>query len=308
MNKANPTPNKVTITILGGTGHVGVTYIEEFLSAGLGTRILARLPERIKEPFPEAEVVRGSMMEGGDVVRAMEGADAAFLITPIGGNNDPEPELKAAHTAIAAAQATQLAHLIYASQLLPKRPTGVAILDAKAEIERMLAGSGVPWSTLCIGCYMDEWLGMATGLLKMGVLLNPISANRQFSFTCKRDVARVAVKLLQQGRALNGTLDVIEPMPRTLADTAELIGRVLERKVVASGSWPLLPLMRMALPLFRLFKPLMVSKVILGSYFDKYGYVGNTNQMAEVLPGFEVTTLDKYLRDVFKTGEKENPK
>jgi len=170
--------------------------------------------------------------------------------------------LTAARTTIAAAKVTKLSQIIYASQILPEQPTGVAILDAKAEIERMLAASGVPWSSLCIGCYMDEWLGMATGLLKMGVLLNPISANRQFSFTCKRDVARVAVKLLQQGRALNGTLDVIEPMPCTLADTAELIGQVLERKVVASGNWPLLPLMRMALPLFRLFKPLMVSKVI----------------------------------------------
>ena len=302
MNKANPTPNKVTITILGGTGHVGVTYIEEFLTAGLSVRILARSPDRVKERFPKTDVVQGSMMEQDDVARVMKKADVALLITPIGGNNHPESELKAARTAIAAAQATQLAHLIFASQLLPELLTGVAILDAKAEIERMLAASGVPWSSLCIGCYMDEWLGMAPGLLKMGVLLNPISANRQFSFTCKRDVARVAVKLLQQGRALNGTLDVIEPMPRTLADTAELIGQVLERKVVASGSWPLLPVMRMALPIFRLFKPLMVSKVILCSYFDKYGYVGNTNQMAEALPGFGVTTLDKYLRDVFKTG------
>jgi hypothetical protein len=52
----------------------------------------------------------------------------------------------------------------------------------------------------------------------------------------------------------------------------------------------------------------MVSKVVLGSFFDKHGYVGNTKQLAEVLPGFEVTNLDTYLRNIFKTGEKANQK
>ena len=308
MRASREAVGKHSIVLLGGTGHVGETYIEKFLAEGLQVKILARSPKHVAERFPRAEVVRGSMMERDDVARVIEGADAVFLITPIGGNNSPEPELKAAHTAIAAARVARLAHLIYASQLLPDRPTGVAILDAKVEIERMLAASGVSWSSLCVGCYMDEWLGMAPALLKTGVLLNPISSNRRFSFTCKEDVARVAVELLQQGRALNGTLDVIEPMARTLADAAERIGQVLGRKVFACGRWPLLPLMQMAVPLFRRFKPILASKVILGTYFDKHGYVGNTKQMAEVLPGFEVTTLETYLRHVFKTGDKKNPK
>ena len=59
------------------------------------------------------------MMQDTDVERAMKNADGAFLITPIGGNNDPEPELKAAHAAIAGAKASHLPHLIYASQILP---------------------------------------------------------------------------------------------------------------------------------------------------------------------------------------------
>jgi len=176
-NKIIQTSKRPMITILGGTGHVGMVYIEEFLSAGFNVRILARSPERVERSFPEADIVPGSMMQDTDVARAMKGADATFLITPIGGNNDPEPELKAARAAIAAAKATHLPHLIYASQILPKQPTGVAILDAKVEIEKMFAESCVPWSSLCIGCYMDEWLGMAPGLQKLGLLFNPISSN-----------------------------------------------------------------------------------------------------------------------------------
>ncbi|HVO10368.1 MAG TPA: NAD(P)H-binding protein [Vicinamibacteria bacterium] len=292
-----------TITVLGGTGHVGATYIEEFLAAGLRTRILARAPERSEKRFPRAEVVRGSMLDANDVARAMEGADAALLITPIGGNNDPGPELRAAASAIAAAAKARLPHLIYASQLLPRQPTGVAILDAKVEIEDRLAASGLAWSSLCIGCYMDEWLGMAPGLLRLGLLLNPLSKDRPFSFTCKQDVARVAITLVRQCRTLNGTLDVVEPTVRTLSDAAGRIGQVLGRRVVASGRWPLLPLMRAARGLLRRAKPILVSKIELGTYFDSHGYVGRTTQMAEVLPGFPVTSLDEYLRRAFKAAE-----
>jgi uncharacterized protein YbjT (DUF2867 family) len=289
-------PKAKRITILGGTGHVGVAYVEEFLSAGLSTRILAREPEKVVPRYRRAEVVRGSMLDAGDVTRAMDGADVGFLITPIGGNNDPRPELDAARSAITAARVSGLPHLIYASQVLPDRPTGVAILDAKVRIEEMLASSGVAWSSLCVGCYMDEWLGMAPRLLRLGLLLNPLSACRPFSFTCKQDVARVAVDLARKGRTLNGSLDVVEPTPHTLADAAALIGEVLGRKVVASGSWPLLPLMRAArVPLGRV-KPIAVSKIMLGTYFDEHGYVGNPAQMAALMPGFEVTTLEVYLR------------
>lgn len=239
------------------------------------------------------------MMERDDVARATEGADAAFLITPIGANNSSEPEVRAAAAAIAGVRASGSAHLIYASQILPKEPTGVAILDAKVEIEAMLAGSGLSWSSLCVGCYMDEWLGMAPGLLRAGILLNPISASRPLSFTCKKDMAQLAVKLTERGQAINGPLDVVEPTPHTLGDAAELIGQSLGRKVRASGSRPLLPLMRMAQGPLRRFKPVMVSKIILGTYFDQYGYVGDTTQMASVLPWFQVTDLDTYVREAF---------
>ena len=295
------TSRQHTITVLGGTGHVGRIYIQEFLSAGLDVRILARSPERVQKRFAEAEILHSSMMQDTDVERAMKNADGAFLITPIGGNNTPELELKAARAAIAGAKASHLPHLIYASQILPEQPTGVAILDAKVEIEKMLKSSGVPWSSLCIGCYMDEYLGMAPGLQKLGLLFNPISSDLPLSFTMKNDVARIAIELLRQGRALNGTLDVVEPVTRTLAEVAGLIGHFRGHKVVASGSSPWSSILGIALPLFRRFKPTMASKVALLKYFNEKGYVGNTNQMAEVLPQFKMTTIETYLKSLYQS-------
>lgn len=301
VHKIIQTSKRPTVTVLGGTGHVGMVYIKEFLSAGFNVRILARSPERMGKSFPKADIVRGSMMQDTDVARVLKGADAALLITPIGGNNDSKLELTAARTAIAAAKVTKLPQLIYASQILPEQPTGVAILDAKVEIEKILAASGVPWSSLCIGCYMDEWLGMAPGLQKLGLLFNPISRNLPLSFTLKEDVARVIVELQRQGRALNGTLDVIEPVTRTLAEVAKLISQFRGCKVVASDSFPWSYILSMAQPLFRHLKPTMASKVTLLNYFNKNGYVGNTNQMVKVLPEFKVTTMETYLKKLYQS-------
>ena len=295
------TSQQPTITVLGGTGHVGRIYIQEFLNSNFNVRILARSPERVRRRFPEAEIVHGSMMQDKDVEQAMKNSDGAFLITPIGGNNDPEPELKAARAAIEGAKASQLPHLIYASQILPKQLTGVAILDAKNEIEKMLGSSGLPWSSLCIGCYMDEYLGMAQGLQKLGLLFNPISSDLPLSFTMKNDVARITAQLLRQRRPLNGTLDVIEPVTRTLAEVAELIGQFRGRKVVASGSYPWASILSMALPLFCHFKPIMASKVTLLNYFNKHGYIGNPNQMAEVLPQFKITMMETYIKTLYQS-------
>jgi uncharacterized protein YbjT (DUF2867 family) len=292
---------KPTITVLGGTGRVGRIYIREFLNADFSVRILARKPERVRRRFPEAEIVHGSMMKDTDVANAMKNADGAFLITPIGGNNDPKPELMAALAAIEGAKASHLPHLIYASQILPEQPTGVAILDAKAKIEKKLESSGVPWSSLCVGCYMDEYLGMARGLQKLGVLFNPISSDLPLSFTKKNDVARVAAHLMRKGRILKGTLDVIEPVTRTLAEVAELISKFRGRKVASSGSYPWSSILNKALPVFQRFKPVLASKVTLLNYFNTHGYRGNMNQMAKVLPQFEITTMESYLKSLYQS-------
>lgn len=298
-NKMIQISNSSTIAVLGGTGHVGKVYIEEFLRSGFNVKVLARSPEYVKRSFTGAEIVHGSMMQDADVSRAMKGASAAFLITPIGGNNDPELELTAAHAAIAGVKASQLPHLIYASQILPERPTGVAILDAKVEIENMFATSGISWSSLCIGCYMDEWLGMAPHLQKLGLLFNPISRTLPLSFTLKEDVARVAVELLRKGKILNGTLDVIDPTTHTLSEVASLISQFRGRKMIASGSWPWSAFLDMAQPLLQRFKPVMASKVSLLRHFNKNGYVGNAEQMAKVMPQFKVTTIETYLKEFF---------
>jgi uncharacterized protein YbjT (DUF2867 family) len=289
-----------TIVVLGGTGHVGIYYIDEFLAQGFKVRVLARSPEPVTGRFPEAEVIRGSMMDAEAVREALKGADGAFLITPIGGNDDPNIELRAARAAITAAQVARLPHLIFSSVIQPSAPSGIPLLDVKLAIEGLLEESTLPWSALRTGCYMEDWLEFSPSLLNRGIFFFPISPTHQLSFTSQRDVSRVAAELLRQHRVLYGSMDVIEPVARTLNDVARLYSEHLGRKVVHAGAF-LLPLMKLLRPVvFRWLKPVLASKVRLASYFDAHDWFGNPSQLATVLPGFPMTSMERYLEENHK--------
>jgi len=291
--------NTHTIAVLGGTGHVGLPYINEFLAQGLKVRVLARSPERAKRRFPEAEVIRGSMMDAEAVREALEGADGAFLITPIGGNDDADLELRAARAAITAAKDARLPHLIFSSVIQPNGLTGIPLLDVKLEIEGLLEENGLRWSALRTGCYMEDWLEFSPSLLQRGLFFFPISPTHQLSFISQRDVSRVAVELLRQNRVVFGSLDVIEPVTRTLNEVAGLYGGHLGRKVVHAGG-SLLPLMKVLRPVvFRWLKPVLASKVRLAGYFDTHDWCGDPSQLPAALPGFRVTSMERYLEEKY---------
>ena len=202
MGSCSIESRRKTITVLGGTGRFGAPYIRTFINQGLSVRVLARSPDKVIKRFHKADVRRGSIVRVSDVKEALLGSAAAFLITPVGGNDDVGLELKAAHCAIKAANTVQLPHLIFLSLIQPAYPTGIPMLDVKKQIEDLIMTSGVPFSILRTGCYMGIWLSFFPKFMKSGVYLMPIGPTRRFSFTCQEDVARVAVLLIRQKKVL----------------------------------------------------------------------------------------------------------
>lgn len=285
-----------TITLLGGTGHVGRVFINTFIEYNLHVRILARSPEKMREAYPDCEIIPGSMLNPEDTAKSLTGADAAFLITPIGGNNDMTIELKAARAAITAAKTTDLPHLMFSSVLQKEHATGIPLIDSKRLIEAYLADSGVPWSSLRAGFYMEDVLGLAPWTLKAGVFFFPLSSRHVYSFTTQRDQARLAAQLLESGSVLLTSVDVIEPEPRSMQDTVELLEKTLGRKIRASSDRPWLTLLRLLLPLMHGLNPVMVSKTGMLEYFNQSEYTGDPSMLEHLVPGFSTTGMEKFIR------------
>jgi uncharacterized protein YbjT (DUF2867 family) len=289
-------PTRTVIAVLGGSGRFGGPFIREFLDQGLTVRVLARSPRKVARRFPRARVMRGNMMHLSDVIRLFQGAATALLITPMGGNDDTCIELKAARTAIKAAAAVRLPHLIHLSLVQPLRPTGVPLLDVKGRIEAEIMSAGIPFSSLRTGCYMDIWLAFFTIFMKLGLYLFPIAPDHRFSFTSQRDVARVAVLLIRRKKVLNGPIDVIDPRARTLQDIIDLYKTATGRTIRPIGRW-LLPILKALKPtLFRWLYPSGASRVSLFSYFNENDWVGDPHSLSKLLPEFFPASMDDHIR------------
>ncbi len=284
------------VAVLGGTGRFGRPFIREFLAQGLAVRILARAHRKVARRFPRAQVQAGSMLDLSAVTRLFQGAAAAFLITPVGANDDTRIELRAARTAITAAGTAQLPHLIYLSLLQAPRPTGVPMLDVKGQIESMAMSGGVPFSSLRTGCYMDTWLAFFPLFMRLGLYLFPMASGHRFSFTSQRDVARVATILIRRHKVLNGSVDVIDPLPYTLEDVVHFHEAATGRKLKPLGRW-LQPLLKLLKPtVFRWLYPCGASRVTLFSHFSQNDWVGNPRQLSDLLPEFQITTMQEHCR------------
>jgi uncharacterized protein YbjT (DUF2867 family) len=296
MAPACENPNRTVIAVLGGSGRFGGPFIREFLDLGLTVRVLARSPRKVARRYPRVRAERGNMMHLPDVVRIFQGATAALLITPMGGNDDPGIELRAARAAVTAAAAVRLPHLIHLSLVQPPRPTGIPLLDVKGRIETEIRSAGIPFSSLRTGCYMDIWLAFFPTFMKLGLYLLPIAPGHRFSFTAQRDVARAAALLIRRKKILNGPLDVIDPRARTLREVIDLYAAVTGRRLQPLGRGLLPLLVALKSTLFRWIYPSGASRVSLFSYFNANDWVGDPRSLSKLLPEFQVTSMDDFLR------------
>ncbi|WP_328715248.1 SDR family oxidoreductase [Nocardia salmonicida] len=295
------TDSRKTIAAIGCSGQVADVFVRGLLAEGVSVRLLARDAETLGRRYPAATVISGSMMNADDVARAVEGADAAFFLTPIAKQNDPSTEFEAADAVIAGARAGQLKHLIYTSALGAGRNTGVGVLDAKYEVERLLEGGGTPYSVLRCGSYMEDVFDPRLNLLNKGRFLLPINKSRRISYVSQKDVAPFVVQeLVGKARVVNGVIDFVEPRSYAVSEVEQLLTTAAGRTVTASPRFPTYYLFSAALPYFRWRGHRFSSIIPLVRYWDSHGSVASENTVGAYAPSFRMTTLEEHLTKLFQ--------
>lgn len=288
----------ITLAAIGCSGPVAHHFVEGFATEGVALKMLARNPAAINLRYPDAQVVQGSMTNPDDVAGVVAGADAGFLVTPMGMNNDPSTEIEAARRALAGMSAAGLPHLVYTSCLGVDRTQGVGILDAKHEIERLIRDSGIPFSILRCGTYMEDLFDPRLELLKKGKFLFPLHRRRRFTFTSQRDIPRFAVReLIAKGQALGRAIDLVAPGTWLIPEIEQLLAETAGFKIKAPPRFPTFHIFRAVLPFFRLRKDRMSSVIPLLVHFDSHGYLS-----PDPVPydgNFEMTSLEDHVQSLF---------
>jgi uncharacterized protein YbjT (DUF2867 family) len=290
------TTNELVLAAVGCSGPVSQIFVDGFLGLGVEVRVLARNPERVAPRHPEAEIVRGSMAEPADVARVMEGVDAAFVMTPMGMRNQPGPEVEVARAVIEGAQASQVPHLVYTSVLGADRRRGVGILDAKLEIERMIEASGVPYSILRCGTYMEDIFDPNMKRLNEGTFFFPVNKNRRFMYTSQRDVPRFVVEeLLKKSKALNRAFNFAAPGTWSVRDVERALSEASGIEIKAPRKFPVFYLFSALQPFFHLAGRRFSSILPLVRHFDRHGYTDAGDGVEKLFPDFRMTTLQEHL-------------
>src|SRR5918992_3499801 len=158
------------ILVTGGTGTLGRLVVPRLRDVGYDVRVLSR---RDREGPEGIEIVTGDLAKGDGIEAAVEGTE---IIVHLAGTSKGDEE-KARHLVRAASQAGT-PHLVFISVVGADRVPLASGIDramfgyfgSKLAAERLVADSGLPWTTLRATQFYDLMFLVARQLARLPVI------------------------------------------------------------------------------------------------------------------------------------------
>jgi uncharacterized protein YbjT (DUF2867 family) len=195
MDTAMRTPHEGEdlILVTGGTGTLGRLVVARLRDAGHRVRVLSR---QAREADEGVEAVTGDLATGEGIEAAVDGA--AIIVHCAGSTTGDEEK---ALTLVRAASAVGTRHIVHISVVGADRVPVVSGVDramfgyfaSKLGAERVVAGSGLPWTTLRATQFHDLLLTTVRAMAKLPVV--PVPSGVRFQPVDADDVAARLVEL-----------------------------------------------------------------------------------------------------------------
>ncbi|MFJ4092806.1 SDR family oxidoreductase [Kitasatospora sp. NPDC089913] len=220
-------PTSAPVLVTGGTGTLGRHVVPLLRAAGRDVRVLTRNPRPAADGV---EYAAGDLLTGADG----KGVDAALagveVVLHLAG--DAKNDEATTRNLVAAARRAGVKHLVYISVIGADRvPLGY--FRAKHAAERLVAESGIPYTTLRAAQFHDLTLKTAAAMAKLPVV--PKLGGIRWEPVDSRDVAERLVELALAAPA--GLVpDLAGPAVRTLGDLTR------DHLLAAGKRRPMLPL------------------------------------------------------------------
>jgi uncharacterized protein YbjT (DUF2867 family) len=200
-------PKPLTVAVAGATGQQGGAVVRALLGRGHTVRALTRKPRSQAASNLRAlgaDVRPADLDDGETVERAVEGADAFFLVaTPF--EEGIQAEVHQGYTAALAAREAGVKHLLYSSVASADRSTGIPHFDSKADVETFVRKLGMPFTIIGPVFFMENLLGpMSLPGLRAGILAMPLPADRPLQMIGVEDIAGFARIVIERRSEFEG--------------------------------------------------------------------------------------------------------
>jgi uncharacterized protein YbjT (DUF2867 family) len=196
--------------VTGGTGTLGRLVVQQLRDAGRDIRVLTRRGPRPGAGTDGVQFMTGDLLAGAGIEPAADGVSAIVHCA-----SDNKGDAEAARNLVRAASAGGgKPHLVYISIVGADRVT-FGYVRAKLEAERIVADSGLPWTTLRATQFFDLILNGTRKLAQLPVVPVPAGFPTQ-----PVDAGEVAARLaeLALGEPAGRVPDMAGPQVLGFAD------------------------------------------------------------------------------------------
>lgn len=258
------------IVVIGGTGTVGRRLVQRLATEGADVGVVTRNPDR-KPPLPAgADYLQGDVADRDSLVRAMTGADVAYLLTPL---RPDEADIGCG--AVWAAVDARVERIVFQSIHRVRDGRHIPHFRSKVEIEDELKRAGLDWTIVAPNNFFQNDLAYRPMLTGPGIYPQPIGPVG-VSHVDAGDIADVAARCLLDEGHVGKTYAVVGPWPHTGPENAAIWAEALGRDVTYVGddleAWA--DTMRGALPEW-----LLGDLVIMFDHFIAHGLLATEEEV-----------------------------
>ena len=294
------------ILVVGATGLLGGLITQQLLKKGEDVRILIRQNSPAEEMAKQglgtspqllidagAEPIYGDLKDPVSLVNACLGVDTVITTANSilrGGEDTIESvDCRGTQDLIDAAQGAGVRHFIYTSAKGVHVDHPNPFYRAKAACEERLVASGMNYTILKPGMFMEVWIGAVVGIpVRSGLPITLVGyGNRRHVFVAIKDVVNYAVTAVTHPAAQNAEILIGGPNSYSWTQIVETVEEIMGRPLQINfapldSSVPLIP---------EIMSPMLSALEMFDDELDMRGTAAIYN--------VEPTPLETFVEDFF---------
>lgn len=215
--------------VLGGTGTVGSSVVENLAEKYGDIRVPSRSEDRLGDLPDGVEGVVGDMEDPTTYRRMFDGIDRLFLLNPVS-----MTELQQGLAALNEAGRAGVERVVYLSVQQVEKGPHIPHFASKIAVESALEDLGIPHTVLRPSNFYQNDLWFRQAIVEHGVYPQPLGSIG-VSQVDVRDIADAAVRALTESGYQNATYTLVGPHAQTGEDCARAWAEALDREVRYAG-------------------------------------------------------------------------
>jgi uncharacterized protein YbjT (DUF2867 family) len=214
------------ILVVGGTGTIGSEVIRLLKAENVPFRALARDPAKAESLKAQGiESVSGDLRQPETLPVALQGIEKVFVVTPL-----VPDQVQMRANLIAAAKTAGVKHVVLSTGIGAAPDAPVQIGRWHGENQKQLQESGMAWTFVQPGFFMQNLLMYAEAIRDKGEFYMPLDEGK-VSWIDARDIAAVAAKALMESGHENQAYPVTGPEALSGAELGKILTGIAGRTV-----------------------------------------------------------------------------